>query len=278
MALLDGKLLAAKLKDEMKSTVAALDPKPGLGTILVGLDPGSNSYVAGKHRDCSDVGINSLRIDLPADATDKEIFGAIEKFNNDPLCTGFILQLPLPGNRNEDEFLAAIDPKKDCDGLHPINLGKLLLGVDAPRPCTPAGIIRLLTENEIELAGAHVVIVGRGLTVGRPLAILLSEKSNNATVSIVHTGTKNPEEIIKTGDIVIVAIGKKYFLKPEMIKRGAVVVDVGITRENGEIFGDVDPAVAEVASFISPTPGGVGPMTRAMLLKNLLAIYQGDFQ
>jgi len=278
MALLDGKLLAAKLKAEMKSTVAALDPKPGLGTILVGLDPGSASYVAGKHRDCSEVGINSLRIDLPADATDEDIFAAIKKFNNDPLCTGFILQLPLPGNRSEDKFLEAIDPKKDCDGLHPINLGKLLLGVAAPKPCTPAGIIRLLRENGIDLSGAHVVIIGRGLTVGRPLSILLSEKSNNATVSIVHTGTKNPEEIIKTGDIVIVAVGKKHFLKSEMIKRGAVVVDVGITRENGSLFGDVDPAVAEVASLISPTPGGVGPMTRAMLLQNLLAIHQGEFQ
>jgi methylenetetrahydrofolate dehydrogenase (NADP+)/methenyltetrahydrofolate cyclohydrolase len=274
--ILDGAVLAAKIKAELKSKVSALRSPVGLGTIVVGSDPGSLSYVAGKHRDCAEVGINSIQIELDESASDSEILGAIEKLNRDPLCTGFILQLPLPGDRNPSKFLEAIDPAKDCDGLHPVNLGKLVLSQPAPKPCTPVAIVRLLEEHAISLQSAEVVIIGRGTTVGRPLALLISDKKYNATVTTIHSRSKDPSELIKRADIVVAAVGKKYFLTPDMVKSGAVVVDVGITRESGKLFGDVDPGVADVASFISPMPGGVGPVTRAILLENIVKLASGD--
>lgn len=280
MISLNGKVVADLIKNQLREQLNGIDisNRPGLGTILVGEDPGSKSYVAGKHRDCSEVGINSIRIDLPSNSTDAEIFAAIKRLNSDASCTGFLLQLPLPGNRNHGEFLEAIDPKKDCDGLHPYNLGRLVMGESAPRPCTPAGVIRLLQHYQVELSGAHVVIIGRGSTVGRPMALMLSDRSINATVSVVHTGTKNPHALIKSADIVIAALGKKWFVTPEMVREGAVVVDVGLTRDGDRLYGDVDPAVSEVAGALSPVPQGVGPMTRAMLLENLIRIYRGEFQ
>jgi methylenetetrahydrofolate dehydrogenase (NADP+)/methenyltetrahydrofolate cyclohydrolase len=277
---LNGKVVADSIKNQLREQLQGIETsqRPGLGTILVGDDPGSKSYVAGKHRDCSEVGINSIRIDLPSNSTDAEIFAAIKRLNSDASCTGFILQLPLPGNRNHSEFLEAIDPKKDCDGLHPYNLGRLVMGERAPRPCTPAGVIRLLAHYQVELSGAHVVIIGRGSTVGRPMALMLSDRSINATVSVVHTGTRNPHALIKGADVVIAALGKKWFVTREMVREGAVVVDVGLTRDGDQLYGDVDPAVSEVAGALSPVPRGVGPMTRAMLLENLMRIHRGDFQ
>lgn len=274
MITLDGKRAASVIKDAIKDEIASLaeEDRPGLGTILVGDDPGSESYVAGKHRDCLEVGIRSLRIDLPATASDGEILGAIDSFNRDPRCTGFIVQLPIPNRERSITFLEAIDPKKDCDGLHPINLGKLLLDEPAIYPCTPLGILALLSFYGIEVDGAKVAIVGRGITVGRPLAMLLSSRHVNASISIVHSKTVNPVEIIKAADVVIVAIGKKWFLTPDMVKPGATVVDVGLTRIEGKLFGDVDPKVSEVVGALSPVPGGVGPMTRAMLLDNIMQI------
>lgn len=248
--------------------------RPGLGTIVVGEDPASLTYVAGKHRDCAEVGIRSLRIDLPAGASDDEILRAIKRFNSDPTCTGFILQLPIPGRQEQIEFLEAIDPKKDCDGLHPINLGRLLLGEHGIYPCTPLGILTLLRSYEIELEGKNVAIVGRGVTVGKPLAMLFASQHVNATVSIVHSKTLDPTSIISKADVVIVAVGKKWFLTSAMVKPGAIIVDVGLTRIDGRLYGDVDPKVAEVAGALSPVPGGVGPMTRAMLLDNIMQIHR----
>jgi methylenetetrahydrofolate dehydrogenase (NADP+)/methenyltetrahydrofolate cyclohydrolase len=272
---LDGKRIATAIKDAIKSELAGLPEsrRPGLGTIIVGDDPASQTYVAGKHRDCAEVGIRSLRVDLPSDASDSEINAAIDGLNRDPHCTGFIVQLPIPG-RESISFLERIDPEKDCDGLNPINLGRLLLDEHGIYPCTPLGILTLLRSYEIDLEGVRVAIVGRGITVGRPLAMLLSSHHVNASISIVHSKTVDPESIIRQADVVIVAIGRKWFLKPSMIKPGATVVDVGLTRIDGKLYGDVDPSVADVAGALSPVPGGVGPMTRAMLLDNIMQIHR----
>ena len=277
MITLDGKRVAAAIKGAIKEELAKIpeSKRPGLGTILVGDDAASRAYVAGKHRDCAEVGINSLRIDLPSTATDDEIMKAIESFNRDPRCTGFIVQLPIPG-RESIAFLEAIDPKKDCDGLHPVNLGRLVLDEHGIYPCTPLGILTLLRSYEIELEGKKVAIIGRGITVGKPLAMLLSSHHVNASVAIVHSKTPDPVAIIKDADIVIVAIGKKWFLQGSMIKNGATVVDVGLTWVEGKLYGDVDPSVATVAGALSPVPGGVGPMTRAMLLDNIMHIYRNS--
>jgi methylenetetrahydrofolate dehydrogenase (NADP+)/methenyltetrahydrofolate cyclohydrolase len=271
--ILDGKALAAAIKGQLASRVTSLKTKgiaPGLGTVLVGDDPGSVSYVAGKHRDCQEVGINSIRIDLKADASQADVLAAIKDLNGAKECTGYIVQLPLPKGINTQLILEAIDPAKDADGLHPINLGRLVSGFDAPLPCTPRGIVELINHYKIPLAGAEVVVVGRGLTVGRPLGLLLSRKQENATVTLTHTGTKDLHAHTKRADIVIAAIGSAHFLKANAIKEGAVVIDVGISRTSTGLLGDVDPGVMEVASFVAPMPGGVGPMTRAMLLQNVV--------
>jgi methylenetetrahydrofolate dehydrogenase (NADP+)/methenyltetrahydrofolate cyclohydrolase len=272
--ILDGKALALKIKSEIAAKVKKLSRPPGLGTILVGTDPGSLSYVAGKHRDCAEVGIASIRIDLPATASESEILAAVSQLNNDANCTGFIVQLPLPAGVDAQKVLAAVDPKKDADGLHPNNLGKLVLDSKTIVPCTPKAILRLLNEYQINLSGKSVLIIGRGTTVGRPLSILLSQKSVNATVTLAHTATTNLDELLKSADVIIAAIGKAHFIKPQMIKAGAVVIDVGITRIDSQLLGDVDPAITSVAGYLAPMPGGVGPMTRAMLLSNLLELAQ----
>jgi methylenetetrahydrofolate dehydrogenase (NADP+)/methenyltetrahydrofolate cyclohydrolase len=271
--ILDGKALAATIKGQLASRVAALKANgiaPGLGTVLVGDDPGSVSYVAGKHRDCQEVGINSIRVDLKADASQADVLAAIKDLNNAKECTGYIVQLPLPKGINTQLVLESIDPAKDADGLHPINLGRLVSGFDAPLPCTPRGIVELINHYKIPLAGAEVVVIGRGLTVGRPLGLLLTRKQENATVTLTHTGTKDLLSHTKCADIVIAAIGSAHFLKANAVKEGAVVVDVGISRTSAGLLGDVDPGVMEVASFVAPMPGGVGPMTRAMLLQNVV--------
>ena len=272
--ILDGKALALKIKSEIAAKVKKLSRPPGLGTILVGTDPGSLSYVAGKHRDCAEVGIASIRIDLPATASENEILAAVAQLNNDANCTGFIVQLPLPAGVDAQKVLAAVDPKKDADGLHPNNLGKLVLDSKTIVPCTPKAILRLLNEYQINLSGKSVLIIGRGTTVGRPLSILLSQKSVNSTVTLAHTATTNLDELLKSADVIIAAIGKAHFIKPQMIKAGAVVIDVGITRIDSQLLGDVDPAITSVSGFFAPMPGGVGPMTRAMLLSNLLELAQ----
>ena len=272
--ILDGKKLALKIKGEIAEKVKKLSRPPGLGTILVGTDPGSLSYVAGKHRDCAEVGIASIRIDLPATASESEILAAVAQLNNDANCTGFIVQLPLPAGVDAQKVLAAVDPKKDADGLHPNNLGKLVLDSKTIVPCTPKAILRLLNEYQINLSGKSVLIIGRGTTVGRPLSILLSQKSVNATVTLAHTATTNLDELLKSADVIIAAIGKAHFIKPRMIKTGAVVIDVGITRIDSQLLGDVDPAITSVSGYFAPMPGGVGPMTRAMLLSNLLELAQ----
>lgn len=271
--ILDGKLLATALKAELAIRVAALKAKgitPGLGTVLVGDDPGSVSYVNGKHRDCKEVGINSIRCDLPNDATEKDVLAAIADLNTSKECTGYIVQLPLPKGMNTQRILEAIDPSKDADGLHPFNLGRLVLGYEAPLPCTPRAIVALLEYYKISTQGAEITVIGRGLTVGRPLGLLLTRKQENATVTLTHTGTKDLTAHTKKADIVIAAIGQSHFLKAEMIKEGAVVIDVGISRTANGLDGDVCPGVYEKASYVSPMPGGVGPMTRAMLLTNVV--------
>ena len=271
--ILDGKALATAIKQELATRTAALKAKgitPGLGTVLVGDDPGSHSYVGGKHRDCQEVGINSIRVDLPADATQADVLAAIRDLNNAKECTGYIVQLPLPRGINTQVILEAIDPAKDADGLHPMNLGRLVAGYDAPLPCTPRGIVKLLNHYKVPLNGAEVVVIGRGLTVGRPLGLLLTRKQENATVTLTHTGTKDLAAHTRRADIVIAAIGQAHFLKAEMIKPGAAVLDVGISRTDAGLLGDIDPGVREVASWIAPMPGGVGPMTRAMLLTNVV--------
>jgi methylenetetrahydrofolate dehydrogenase (NADP+)/methenyltetrahydrofolate cyclohydrolase len=272
--ILDGKALALKIKSEIAAKVKKLSRPPGLGTILVGTDPGSLSYVAGKHRDCAEVGIASIRIDLPATASESEILAAVAQLNNDANCTGFIVQLPLPVGVDAQKVLAAVDPKKDADGLHPNNLGKLVLDSKTIVPCTPKAILRLLNEYQINLSGKSVLVIGRGTTVGRPLSILLSQKSVNATVTLAHTATTNLDELLKSADVIIAAIGKAHFIKPQMIKAGAAVIDVGITRIDSQLLGDVDPAITSVSGYFAPMPGGVGPMTRAMLLSNLLELAQ----
>jgi methylenetetrahydrofolate dehydrogenase (NADP+)/methenyltetrahydrofolate cyclohydrolase len=271
--ILDGKALAATVKGQLAARVTALKANgiaPGLGTVLVGDNPGSVSYVAGKHRDCQEVGINSIRVDLKADASQADVLAAIKDLNNAKECTGYIVQLPLPKGINTQLVLESIDPAKDADGLHPINLGRLVSGFDAPLPCTPRGIVELINHYKIPLAGAEVVVIGRGLTVGRPLGLLLTRKQENATVTLTHTGTKDLLSHTKYADIVIAAIGSAHFLKANAVKEGAVVVDVGISRTSAGLLGDVDPGVMEVASFVAPMPGGVGPMTRAMLLQNVV--------
>jgi methylenetetrahydrofolate dehydrogenase (NADP+)/methenyltetrahydrofolate cyclohydrolase len=270
--ILDGKALSQRIKSEISDVVKQLAKPPGLGTILVGSDPGSVSYVAGKHRDCAEVGITSIRIDLPDSASEKEILEAVAQLNKDANCTGFIVQLPLPAGVDAQKVLASVDPKKDADGLHPNNLGKLVLDTKTITPCTPKAILRLLTEYKINLSGKSVLVIGRGTTVGRPLSILLSQKAVNATVTLAHTATSNLNQLLKDADVVIAAIGKPHFVKPAMIKPGAVVIDVGITRSGAQLLGDVDPAITEAASYFAPMPGGVGPMTRAMLLSNLLEL------
>lgn len=271
--ILDGKALAATIKKDLATRTAALKVKgitPGLGTVLVGDDAGSHSYVAGKHRDCEEVGINSIRVDLPASATQADVLAAIKDLNAARECTGYIVQLPLPNGINTQIILEAIDPDKDADGLHPLNLGRLVAGYEAPLPCTPRGIVELINHYKIPLSGAEVVVIGRGLTVGRPLGLLLTRKKENATVTLTHTGTKDLISHIKRADIVIAAIGQAHFLKAEMIKPGAAVLDVGISRTDAGLLGDVDPGVMNIAAFVAPMPGGVGPMTRAMLLTNVV--------
>lgn len=275
--ILDGLKVSGQIKSELAEQVATLKQRgitPGLGTLLVGSDPGSAAYVAGKHRDCEEVGIQSIRIDLDSSATQSDIQAAIRDLNQDDEVTGFIVQLPLPGGINANQMLEMIDPEKDADGLHPVNLGKLVMNlggeVTSPLPCTPSGILELLGRYEVELAGAEVALVGRGLTVGRPLGLMLSRKGVDATPTLLHSASKDLESAIRRADIVVAAIGSPHFIKPEWIKPGAAVLDVGITRVAGKLLGDVDPLVNEVAGFVSPNPGGVGPMTRAMLLKNVV--------
>ena len=271
--ILDGKATAQTIKNNLAQRVIALKAKginPGLGTILVGDDAGSHAYVNGKHKDCAEVGISSIRIDLPKTATQTDVMNAISQLNNDANCTGFIVQLPLPKGLDGNLALEAMDPDKDADGLHPNNLGKLVLGQDGPLPCTPRGIIELLRAYKIELNGANIVIIGRGVTVGRPLGLLLTRKTENATVTLCHTGTKDLTSHLINADIVIAAAGVPHLVKTNMIKKGASLVDVGITRTENGLVGDIDPQVKEVAGFFSPMPGGTGPMTRAMLLTNVV--------
>jgi methylenetetrahydrofolate dehydrogenase (NADP+)/methenyltetrahydrofolate cyclohydrolase len=269
---LDGKATLATVKEELRIRVAALAERgvvPGLGTVLIGDDPGSHTYVAFKHRDCAEVGIASIRVDLPAGTTQAEAEDAVQRLNDDPHCTGFLVQQPT--GLDEFAILEKVDPAKDVDGLHPYNLGSLVLGHPAPEPCTPAGIIELLRRYDVPLAGAHAVIIGRGLTVGRPLGLMLTRRSENATVTLCHTGTRDLAAEVRRADIVVAAAGRPGLVTPDMVKPGAAVLDVGVSRVDGKIAGDVDPAVAEVAGYLAPNPGGVGPMTRAMLLSNVVA-------
>ena len=270
--IMDGKALAERIKGEITNEVLKMDKKPALGTILVGSDPGSIAYVDGKHRDCAQVGIKSIKVNLPESATTAEVIKAVNELNQNSECTGFIVQLPLPKLVNTEEVLLAIDPNKDADGLNPINLGKFVLGKNTIIPCTPKAILALLTEYKIKLSGTKVLIIGRGTTVGRPLSILLSQKPNNATVTLAHSATSNLPELMKQADIVVAAIGSAHFIKPGMVKDGATVIDVGITRTDQGLVGDVDPAVAKSVSAFAPMPGGVGPMTRAMLLNNIIEL------
>ena len=271
--ILDGKALAASIKKDLTARTSALKASgkvPGLGTILVGDDPGSLSYVSGKHRDCKEVGITSLRVDLPASASQSDVLAAIKDLNSAAECTGYIVQLPLPKTIDTQIILEAIDPAKDADGLHPMNLGRLVAGYDAPLPCTPRGIVALLNHYKINLDGAEVVVIGRGLTVGRPLGLLLSRRQENATVTLTHTGTKDLAFHTQRADIVVAAIGQSHFLKASMVKKGATLIAVGISRTADGLDGDICPGAYEVAGYVSPMPGGVGPMTRAMLLQNVV--------
>ncbi|MGA3523934.1 bifunctional methylenetetrahydrofolate dehydrogenase/methenyltetrahydrofolate cyclohydrolase [Melissospora conviva] len=275
---LDGKATATQIKDELRLRVKALTDRgivPGLGTVLVGADPGSQAYVNGKHRDCAEVGIASIRRELPADATQEQVEAVLAELNADPACHGYIVQLPLPAHLDTQRVLELIDPDKDADGLHPVNLGRLVLGYDAPLPCTPRGIVELLRRYDVPLRGAKVAVVGRGNTVGRPLGLMLTRRSENATVTLCHTGTLDLASHTRQADIVIVAAGVPGLLTAEMVSPGAVVIDVGITRivgadGKGHYTGDVESDVADVASAMAPMPGGVGPMTRAMLLSNVV--------
>ncbi len=271
--ILDGKALAATIKQGLSVRVKELKSRgvtPGLGTILVGDDPGSHSYVAGKHRDCGEVGITSIRVDLKAAASESDVLAAIKELNSAKECSGYIVQLPLPLGVNTQKVLEAIDPDKDADGLHPMNLGRLVAGYSAVLPCTPRAIVELINHYKIPLSGAEVVVIGRGLTVGRPLGLLLNRKKENATITLTHTGTKDLAAHTKRADIVIAAIGSPHFLKAGDIKQGATILDVGISRTDAGLVGDVDPAVMKVAAYFAPMPGGVGPMTRAMLLTNVV--------
>ena len=280
---LDGVATASAVKTELTERIVALAARgitPGLGTLLVGSDPGSLSYVAGKHQDCAEVGIRSIRVDLPATASAEEVRSAIATLNDDPAVTGYIIQLPLPEGLDENAMLELMDPDKDADGLHPTNLGRLVLGVDgeldSPLPCTPAGIVEMLRRHDIPIAGRHVVVIGRGLTVGRPLGLLLTRKGIDATVTLTHSRTVDLESEVRRADIIVAAVGVAGLVQPGWVKPGAAVLDVGITRVvdpgtgKAKLRGDVDPGVADVAGFLSPVPGGVGPMTRAMLLVNVV--------
>jgi methylenetetrahydrofolate dehydrogenase (NADP+)/methenyltetrahydrofolate cyclohydrolase len=278
--ILDGKATLAAIKQELAVRVKALantGRAPGLGTVLVGDDPGSHRYVSLKHADCADVGIVSIRRDLPVTATQDEVESAVAELNADPACTGYIVQLPLPKGLREQPVLELIDPAKDADGLHPMSLGRLVLGAPAPLPCTPRGIVELLRRYDVPLAGAEVVVVGRGTTVGRPLGLILTRRSENATVTTCHTGTRDLAAHVRRADIVVAAAGLPGLITPDMVKPGAAVLDVGVSRVTGadgksRLVGDVDTAVADVAGFLAPNPGGVGPMTRAMLLTNVVEL------
>jgi len=271
--ILDGKATAAAIKEDLARRVAALARAgvvPGLGTVLVGDDPGSHAYVAGKHRDSVQVGIASIRRDLPADATQQQVEAVIDELNADPACTGYIVQLPLPAGLDAHRVLNRMDPAKDADGLHPVSLGRLVLNEPGPLPCTPRGIVELLRRYDVPIAGADVTVIGRGITVGRALGLLLTRRSENATVTLTHTGTKDLPGHTRRADIVVVAAGRAGLLTADMVKPGAAVLDVGITRTDAGLVGDVAPEVAEVAGYLAPMPGGVGPMTRAMLLANVV--------
>ncbi|MGZ4458796.1 MAG: bifunctional methylenetetrahydrofolate dehydrogenase/methenyltetrahydrofolate cyclohydrolase [Nocardioidaceae bacterium] len=271
--ILDGKLTAADIKAELTERVAKLRARgivPGLGTVLVGDDPGSRWYVNGKHKDCAEVGISSIRVDLPDTATQAEVEDHVAELNADPACTGYIVQLPLPKHMDEHDVLGMIDPAKDADGLHPTNLGWLVLGKPAPLPCTPNGIVELLRRHRVPIAGADVVVVGRGVTVGRPLGLLLTRRSENATVTLCHTGTRDLAAHVRNADNVVAAAGVPGIITGDMVKPGAAVLDVGVSRVDGKLAGDVAPDVYDVAGWVSPNPGGVGPMTRAMLLANIV--------
>ncbi|RLU90455.1 bifunctional methylenetetrahydrofolate dehydrogenase/methenyltetrahydrofolate cyclohydrolase [Streptomyces griseocarneus] len=272
--ILDGKATAAAIKSELTTRVEALKERgvtPGLGTLLVGDDPGSKWYVAGKHRDCAQVGIASIQRELPDTATQEEIEAVVRELNENPECTGYIVQLPLPKGIDTNRVLELMDPAKDADGLHPMSLGRLVLGETGPLPCTPNGIVELLRRHKVEINGAHVVVVGRGITVGRSIGLLLTRRSENATVTLCHTGTRDLSAQLRQADIIVAAAGVGHLIKPEDVKPGAAVLDVGVSRDGeGKIMGDVDPGVSEVAGWISPNPGGVGPMTRAMLLLNVV--------
>lgn len=271
---LDGKATAAAIKAELTARVAALRERgivPGLGTVLVGDDPGSHSYVRMKHRDCAEVGITSIRVDLPADASDADVRAALTRLNADDACTGYIVQLPLPRHLDENAMLELVDPAKDADGLHPSNLGRLVLNEPAPLPCTPRGIVELLRRHEVPLAGAEVCIVGRGITVGRPLGLILTRRSENCTVTLCHTGTRDLAAHTRRADIVVAAAGMTHLITADMIAPGAVLLDVGVSRTpDGKLAGDLHPDVWEKAAWVAPNPGGVGPMTRAMLLTNVV--------
>jgi methylenetetrahydrofolate dehydrogenase (NADP+)/methenyltetrahydrofolate cyclohydrolase len=271
--ILDGKATAAAVKAELAIRVAALNAKgiyPGLGTVLVGDDPGSHAYVGGKHKDCAEVGITSVRVDMPADSTQAAVNAKIAELNADSAVTGYIVQLPLPKHLDSNSVLELMDPNKDADGLHPTNLGRLVLGTEAPLPCTPRGIVELLRRYHVAIDGAHVVIVGRGVTVGRPLGLLLTRRSENATVTLCHTGTRDLSAELRRADIIVAAAGVPAIIKAADVRPGAAVLDVGITRTEAGLVGDVAPDVMDVAGFVAPMPGGVGPMTRAMLLANVV--------
>jgi methylenetetrahydrofolate dehydrogenase (NADP+)/methenyltetrahydrofolate cyclohydrolase len=272
---LDGKATRDEIFTDLKERVAKLDAvgrTPGLGTVLVGGDPGSHAYVRGKHADCAKVGIKSIRRDLPADITQAELDATIDELNANPECTGYIVQLPLPKHLDENGALERIDPAKDADGLHPTNLGRLVLGKEAPLPCTPRGIVHLLRRFDVPIAGAHVVVIGRGVTVGRPMGLLLTRRSENATVTLCHTGTRDLPSLTRQADIIIAAAGVPHLVTADMVKPGAAVVDVGVSHVDGKLTGDVAPDVWEVAGHISPNPGGVGPLTRAFLLTNVVEL------
>ncbi|MEN9711544.1 MAG: hypothetical protein RL441_1536 [Actinomycetota bacterium] len=271
--ILDGVATAAAVKQDLAARVAKLKAAgvtPGLGTVLVGEDPGSVSYVGGKHRDCAEVGIASIRVDLPETATQADVMAAVRDLNNSAECTGYIVQLPLPKGLDSNAVLEAMDPDKDADGLHPMNLGRLVLGIDAPLPCTPRGCVELLRRYDVAIDGAEVVVVGRGVTVGRPLGLLLTRRTENATVTLCHTGTKDLDSHLKRADIVVAAAGVPHMITADMIKPGAALLDVGITRTPAGLLGDLHPSVRDVAGFVAPMPGGTGPMTRAMLIANVV--------
>jgi len=271
--ILDGKATAAAIRAELTTRVAVLRDAgvvPGLGTVLVGDDPGSRSYVAGKHRDCAEVGLTSLQRELPAGASQADVEAVVDELNADPTCTGYIVQLPLPAGLDPGPVLERMDPDKDADGLHPTNLGRLVLGQRGPLPCTPRGIVELLKRYDVALAGAEVVVVGRGVTVGRPLGLLLTRRAENATVTLCHTGTRDVHAHLRRADVIVAAAGVAGLVGPDSVRPGAAVLDVGITRTAAGLVGDVAPEVREVAGFLAPIPGGVGPMTRAMLLQNVV--------